>query len=167
MDAFVAVLKQHRVQGIIDVRSSPYSKFRPEFSQAPLQMALQTRGMEYLFLGDLLGGQPKDLNCYVEGKVDYQRVREQGFFRAGLQRLKELPPGRFALMCSEGRPEDCHRSKLIGEALAAEGIPVTHIDEKGELVVHNEVIRRLTGGQLDLFGQPAFTSRKRYPEEDR
>jgi hypothetical protein len=66
-------------------------------------------------------------------------------------------------MCSEGRPEQCHRSKLIGEALAAAGIPLYHIDEDGTLLSQTEVIDRLTHGQLDLFGQPAFTSRKRYP----
>ena len=29
----------------------------------------------------------------------------------------------------------------------------------------DEVIARLTGGQLDLFGAPSFTSRKRYGQE--
>jgi hypothetical protein len=66
-------------------------------------------------------------------------------------------------MCSEGRPEQCHRSKLIGEALALMGIPLSHIDEDGMLLSQAQVIDRLTHGQLDLFGQPAFTSRKRYP----
>ena len=65
-------------------------------------------------------------------------------------------------MCSEGRPEQCHSSKLIGEALSAAGIPVCHIDEDGALFSQTEVIDRLTRGQLDLFGQPSFTSRKRY-----
>ena len=40
-------------------------------------------------------------------------------------------------MCSEGRPEQCHRSKLIGEALAAAGIPVCHIDEDGGLLTQD------------------------------
>ena len=69
---------------------------------------------------------------------------------------------RLALMCSEGRPEDCHRSKLVGQSLAELGIPVTHLDEAGVPRTQDEVIGRLTGGQLDLFGEPSFTSRKRY-----
>ena len=32
-------------------------------------------------------------------------------------------------MCSEGKPEMCHRSKLIGATLDELGIPVLHIDE--------------------------------------
>ena len=69
-------------------------------------------------------------------------------------------------MCSEGRPEQCHRSKLIGEALAGLGISLCHIDEDGALLTQRQVIDRLTHGQLDLFGQPCFTSRKRYPLRD-
>ena len=35
-------------------------------------------------------------------------------------------------MCSEGKPEQCHRSKLIGASLDEEEIPVIHIDENDE-----------------------------------
>jgi uncharacterized protein (DUF488 family) len=72
---------------------------------------------------------------------------------------------RAVLMCSEGRPEQCHRSKLIGEALAAAAIPIRHIDEDGQLLTQRQVMDRLTGGQLDFFGGPALTSRKRYGPE--
>lgn len=67
-------------------------------------------------------------------------------------------------MCSEGKPENCHRSKLIGESLLALNIPVLHIDENDTLVDQEAVILRLTGGQLSLFGDLTFTSRKRYGE---
>jgi hypothetical protein len=64
-------------------------------------------------------------------------------------------------MCSELRPEECHRAKLIGEALHRDGVPVAHVDETGTIVGHEQVTRRLTGGQLQLFGH-SFTSRRRY-----
>ncbi|RME95151.1 MAG: DUF488 domain-containing protein [Verrucomicrobia bacterium] len=165
----IELLQTYRIEFVIDVRTAPYSRFKPEFSKEPLAQRLQEAGLRYLFMGDTLGGQPKDPRCLVDGKVDYARVREQAFFKAGLARLKKAHEQRrrVALLCSEGRPEECHRSKLIGEALAAEGIPVCHIDEDGRLLTHTEVIDRLTRGQLDLFGGPAFTSRKRYgPKPD-
>ena len=64
------------------------------------------------------------------------KVRAQPFFQAGLERLRKAyeQRRRAALMCSESRPEDCHRSKLIGEALTAAGIPVRHIDEDGQVL---------------------------------
>ncbi|MCB0160946.1 MAG: hypothetical protein KDD83_22590, partial [Caldilineaceae bacterium] len=70
------------------------------------------------------------------------------------------------LMCSEGKPETCHRSKLIGKTLDEEGIPVAHIDETDTLRTQAEIIFRLTDGQLSLFGGHDFTSRKRYAQDE-
>ncbi len=164
LDEFVATLKANRIEYVIDVRTAPYSKFKQEFSKELLQKVLERAGLRYLFMGDTLGGQPKDPGCHTDGKIDYDKVRAQPFFQAGIERLRKASAQqrRVALMCSEGRPEQCHRSKLIGEALAAAGIPVWHIDEGGTLLTQTQVIDRLTNGQMDLFGQASFTSRKRY-----
>jgi hypothetical protein len=43
---------------------------------------------------------------------------------------------------------------------------VIHIDETGIPRSQDEVIARLTGGQIGLFGEPSFTSRKRYHPDD-
>lgn len=164
LDELVAALKAHRIEYLLDVRSSPYSKFKPEFTKEALEAVLKTRGIRYVFVGDTLGGQPRDPDCYTDGKVDYEKVRQQPFFQAGVERLRKAHEQRLraALMCSEGRPEQCHRSKMIGEALTAAGIPVAHIDEDGRLLTQSQVMDRLTGGQLDFFGGPTLTSRKRY-----
>jgi uncharacterized protein (DUF488 family) len=164
VDEVVTLLQANGVSYLIDVRTAPYSKFKPEFSKEALQQRIERAGMRYVFMGDTLGGQPSDPVCHSDGKVDYEKVRVQPFFQAGIERLKKAfkQKRRAALLCSEGRPEQCHRSKLIGEALAAAGIPLCHIDEDGTLLTQREVIDRLTHGQLDLFGQPSFTSRKRY-----
>jgi uncharacterized protein (DUF488 family) len=164
LDELIATLKAHRIDYLLDVRSAPYSKFKPEYSREALEIALGRHGIRYVFLGDALGGQPRDPECYRAGKVDYETVRRQPFFLDGLERLRKVQAQglRAALMCSEGRPEQCHRSKLIGEALAAAAIPLSHIDEDGRLLTQTQVMDRLTGGQLDLFGGPALTSRKRY-----
>lgn len=165
---FIEALRAHDIEYVLDVRTAPYSRFQPEFSKEPLEAALSGCGFRYVFMGDTLGGQPKDASCYVEGKVDYDQVRAKPFFQAGLERLQRAyrQQHRVALLCSEGRPEECHRSKLIGEALVALGIPVRHIDEAGQLHSQAEVIDRLTGGQLDLFGPTRFTSRKRHAGGD-
>jgi hypothetical protein len=71
-------------------------------------------------------------------------------------------------MCSEGKPENCHRSKLIGQTLTAEGFEVLHIDDNNVVISQKDVLSRLTGGQPSLFGDDffSFTSRKRYRDED-
>ncbi|MHB8598169.1 MAG: DUF488 family protein [Ktedonobacteraceae bacterium] len=79
--------------------------------------------------------------------VAYKKVREKAFFREGISRIhtawdKQLP---VVLMCSELKPEECHRSKLVGNALAEQHIEVVHIDERGIKKTQNEVIRMIIG----------------------
>ena len=164
LEAFLAVLKSYEIGYLIDVRSAPYSKFKPEFSRREMEAAVQAAGIRYVFMGESLGGKPDDPDCYEDGKVMYERVREKAFYRQGIERVHAAYEKRLrvVLMCSEGKPEQCHRSKLLGETLVAASIPVVHIDENDETRTHAEVIDRLTGGQLSLFGQQEFTSRKRY-----
>ena len=71
-------------------------------------------------------------------------------------------------MCSEGKPENCHRSKLDGQTLTAQGVEVLHIDEQDALISQKDVLLRLTGGQPSLFGDDffTFTSRKCYRSEE-
>jgi uncharacterized protein (DUF488 family) len=168
LDEFLVVLKANRIEYLIDVRTAPYSKFKPEFSKDLLQHHVERAGLRYVFMGDTLGGQPGSTACYTDGKVDYAKLRQQPFFQSGLERLRKAyeQRRRAAIMCSEGRPEDCHRSKLIGEALTAASIPVRHIDEDGKVLTQQQVIERLTRGQMDLFGGPSFTSRKRYESSE-
>jgi hypothetical protein len=117
-------------------------------------------------MGDTLGGRPSDEACYADGRVDYEKCRDQPFFQAGIIRLRSAWEQRLrvVLMCSEGKPEDCHRSKLIGVSLARAGIEVLHIDETGALKTQQNVINLLTGGQTYLFDDvpEASTSRREY-----
>jgi hypothetical protein len=119
-------------------------------------------------MGDSLGGQPDDKTCYTGGKVDYSKVARQPFFLAGIERLHEASRQghSVAVMCSEGKPENCHRSKLIGKTLASEGVEVIHIDERDQLISQRDVLLRITGGQPSLFGDDFFTfkSRKKYKD---
>ena len=164
LDEFLALLDANRIEYLIDVRTAPYSRYKPEFSKEALEASLKAHGFRYLYLGDSLGGRPDDPTCYVDGKVDYGRVGERPFYQGGIARLQgAFAQGRrVVLMCSEGRPEECHRSKLIGATLAGLGIPVAHIDENGELCTQAQVQERLDGPQLGLFDEPLRTSRKRY-----
>lgn len=164
LDEFVLALQAHGIEFVIDVRSMPYSRFKPEFVRAALEAGLRERGIRYLYLGDSLGGQPKDRDCYEDDKIVYARVKVKPFFRSGLARVQAAfrQQRRIALMCSEGKPELCHRSKLIAPSLIELGIPVAHIDEHDALRTQEDVLADLTDGQLSLFGDHDFTSRKRY-----
>ena len=164
MEAFIEALKAYQINVLIDVRSAPYSRYKPEFSREELDKRLRLNGIRYVYMGDQLGGQPADRDCYVDDKVDYDLVKEKAFYRTGIGRIRKAfqQQLRVVLMCGEGKPEACHRSKLIGATLKDLGIPVSHIDENDQPRTQDEIVYELTDGQLSLFGEPAFTSRKRY-----
>jgi uncharacterized protein (DUF488 family) len=159
----IALLRQEAVQYLVDVRSSPRSKFNPEFSASPLDNALRDAGIRYVFMGDTLGGRPSDVTCYENGHVIYDLVQKRDFFQKGIERLLNALNQQLnvCLLCSETRPTDCHRSKLIGVALSAIGVDVIHLGQNGERVTQAEVIASLESLQGDLFGQ-SLRSRKSY-----
>ena len=161
----IEVLHAHKITYLIDVRSAPYSRYKPEFSKAPLANQLEQHGIRYVFMGDTLGGRPDDETCYVNGKVDYEKVKATESYQRGIQRLHAAfsQQQSVVLMCSEGKPEECHRCKLIGATLTNENITVVHIDENDEQMTQAQVVERLTGGQLSMFDENTFHSRKKYP----
>jgi len=160
---FISLLKKFSVEYLLDVRSSPYSRFNPQFSKEPLENILKQEDIRYVFMGRELGGKPDDENCYTNGKVDYNKLQTQSYYLEGIQRIeaalqKQL---RIALMCSELQPERCHRSKLIGQTLAQRNIDVQHICQDGALMSQQMAIDRLNRSQLNLFEQ-SYTSRNIY-----
>lgn len=166
---FIALLQTYQIAYLIDVRSKPYSRYRPEFGKSELESALKEAGIRYVFMGDTLGGQPDDARCYTEGKVDYEKVKQMAFYQEGIGRLQKAYAQQLpvVLLCAEGKPEQCHRSKLIGQTLTEQDIPVAHIDENDNLASQAEVLLRLTNNQPSLFGDDfhQFTSRKRYERD--
>jgi len=165
---FLALLKEFGIEYLIDVRSQPYSKFNPQYNQNDLKFLLERNGIKYVFMGDNIGGRPKDTSCYdSEGKVDYEVVKTKEFFINGIERLKTAynKDINVVIMCSESKPCECHRSKLIGKVLNTDNIILKHIDENGKVKDQATVINELNKGlsAIDLFGnQINVTSRKAY-----
>jgi uncharacterized protein (DUF488 family) len=163
-DELVSELAAARAEYLVDVRSAPYSRFKPEFSRETLAARLEREGIRYVFMGDTLGGRPEDPDCYdADGRVDYERCRLRPAFQDGLASLEAGWEGghRIVLMCSEGRPQECHRTKLVAEELVRMGVPVSHIDERGVERTHEAVMESITNGQGTLFGAAAAASRSR------
>lgn len=157
------LLEEHDVEFLVDVRSAPYSRYQPDYSRDALTSHLEAQGIRYLYLGRELGGRPDDPSCYApDGRVDYEACAQREAFRQGIDRLSAAweQGRRVALLCSESRPEHCHRSKLIAPALEAIGVTVTHLDEDGSPRTQAEVMERLQEddvrkGQLSLFEDTA------------
>jgi uncharacterized protein (DUF488 family) len=160
----IVLLKRHGVEYVGDVRSVPYSR-RPEYAREQLERLLGAAEIRYVFLGGTLGGRPDDPGCYDDdGHVDYDRCRTAPAFLSGIERVETAYRDRhpLALLCSEARPSDCHRSKLLAEMLVERGVPVAHIDERGELVEHAEVAAQIRGAQLSFVADGLGRSRRAY-----
>lgn len=126
---FVALLKAHRIDLLVDVRTVPRSRHNPQFNRDTLPETLRREGIDYLHLGELGGLRKarKDStntgwrNLSFRGYADYMATPE---FEKGISQLMELAEAkRLAVMCAEAVPWRCHRS-LIGDALSARGVDV-------------------------------------------
>ncbi len=166
IDVFIEELRSFGIEYLLDIRTKPFSKWNPQFNQAPLKLELEKCGIAYVFIGDSLGGLPDDESCYDNNRiVMYDVIKEKDFFKQGLKRLiianeKEI---KLAIMCSESKPEECHRSKLIGEELRKNNISLNHIISNNRMKSQETVMSEFTKGKnvVDLFGNMAeFTSRK-------
>ncbi len=144
LETFFALLRQHEIQVLIDVRSSPYSKYVPHFNSNALVASFEQAGIKYMFMGQELGGRPDGNEFYdVSGRVLYKRVAESAHFLRGIQCLKEVGRiSRSALMCSEEDPATCHRHLLIGHVLIKQGVELLHIRSDSHLQNEKELVSR-------------------------
>lgn len=134
LDRFAELLRQHNVTAIADVRSSPYSRFNPQFNRDVLEAALRRRGVRYVFVGDELGARRSETDCYVDRKARYDLIAKTPEFAEGLARIRRgLADHQVALMCAEKDPLTCHRTILICRHLRGFAIEIAHILEDGSL----------------------------------
>ena len=170
IEDFLELLKKYQIRYLIDIRSSPYSKYNPNFSRNKLEAYLNSSNVCYVYMGDSLGGHPNIPSCYTDGKVDYNKLSQLNIYKRGVSRLCKAWEQKInvILLCSEAKPQECHRSKLIGVTLIEHGIDVIHIDEKGEIKTQIDIINKLTHGQMSFLSRSPIiaTSRKIYQKDD-
>lgn len=145
IEAFVELLRQHRVDALADVRSAPYSRFNPQFNREPFTVALKAGGIAYVYLGRELGGRSDNVGCYDDdGRIVFDRVAATAAFQEGLERLVGgATTHRTAIMCAEKEPLECHRTLLVACELDKRGIEVAHIHADGRLESHGQAMSRL------------------------
>ena len=103
---FLALLQQYCIEVLVDTRSALYSRYSPQFDRETLRDAVTTAGIKYLYLGDVVGGRPKD-ECHYDdqGRARYGKMGKDAEFLSGIERLERgAGDFRVALMCSEEDP---------------------------------------------------------------
>jgi uncharacterized protein (DUF488 family) len=161
LDRFLALLAQHAVEALVDIRRFPGSRKHPHFHRDNLAVALPNSNMEYRWLEALGGRRHKQRdespNLGLENRgfrnyADYMLTDE---FRDGVKKLLELARKKqTAIMCAEGLFWQCHR-RLVSDFLMANGATVQHIMPTGELRPHP-----LTRGAVIESGQVTYPGEK-------
>lgn len=161
---FIAVLQQHRIELLVDVRSFPSSRRHPQFNRPALERELPLAGVRYLWLGRELGGMREEARedsphtALDEGGFrNYADHMGTALFAEGLARLlEESKTARAACMCAEKDWHECHRRYLSDALVALRKTPVLHIRDKGQPTPHelHELARVFDGTLLyDAGGQ--------------
>jgi uncharacterized protein (DUF488 family) len=151
-ERFLAMLQNAGVDAVADVRTVPYSRRFPWFSQKTLAASLSAAGIGYAAMGDRLGGRPRDDSLYRNSVADYEAMAAQPEYHAAVGRLLDaVARSRVCLMCAEREPLDCHRCLLVARSLAERGLAIGHILHDGVVEPHVATEQRL----LALDGQSA------------
>jgi uncharacterized protein (DUF488 family) len=146
--SFLDIMQPHGIQHVVDVRSQPYSRRFPQFNIKELKARLPQAGIEYTFLGDHLGGRPKNPAFYDEnGVLVVERFIESQEFLEGLDRLIEIAAADpTAVMCAEEDPGRCHRGTMLTPALESRGFQVRHIRKptpSGQTGKHDQLVLKM------------------------
>ena len=161
LDVFGGMLKRHNIDTLVDVRSSPFSAYTPQYNHDEMLKSCRKWGISYIFLGYEAGGRPEDDGCYVDGKARYDLIAATKDFRGVISDLTDgyMKGHRVALMCSEKEPMACHRTVLIAEALEKACCSVSHILHDGSCESHYDTMKRMIEAQgmkdADLFASGA------------
>ncbi len=150
---FMGLLRKFNIGTLVDIRSMPYSKHRPEYRKHNLETEIINAGIKYLYLGDRLGGMPEDRKYYnSDGKINYNAFAEDPLYLEGIRRIVDLSLKKnICLMCAEADPGRCHRSLLVAETLWRLEIESLHILHDGSILGHGDLRTKYGQNQGDLF----------------
>ena len=156
-EKFLNLLTQAGIEVLVDVRSNPNSRWATFANRDILKEILESARIQYLYLGDMLGGRPSDSDSYDQqtDKADYQAIREKGYFRRGIKRiLGGLKRYRVCIMCAEEDPTSCHRNLLVAESLRQAGVIVFHIRGDGRIQTDEELWKEKVGVAANQYQLP-------------
>lgn len=147
-EEFIDLLVKAKIEVLVDVRSNPNSRWAPFANRDILKDILRAVQIKYIYLGDVLGGQPSDSDSYdpQSSKVNYQKVGEKEYFKDGIKRvLSGSTKYHVCLMCAEEDPTLCHRNLLVAASLREEGSKIFHIRGDGRIQTDEELWKEQAG----------------------
>ncbi len=169
INQFVDILNLYSINCIIDVRSTPYSKYTPQFNSKELKEELKKLGILYIHMGEEFGARRAERKFYPHGYLDFEKVRlESDLFHKGIHRVEVgCQKGyRIALMCTEKMPIDCHRCILVGKGLKDHGFQIRHVVSKEISMTQEEIETQLLDRYYPQRNQISLDTLMQQPESE-
>ena len=154
IEEFIAVLRAHEIEALVDVRRFAGSRRLPQFNEGTLATSLDHAGIAYVWV-PALGGRrkpdPESINTgwrheAFRGYADHVASEE---FADGLFELLMIANGmRTTVMCAEMLWWQCHR-RLIADVLTSLSYEVFHIQTEKPAELHRLIDpARMVDGRL-------------------
>ena len=152
-DQMISILKELKIDCLIDVRSVPASAHAPEFNKDVFSQVLQQNKLYYRNYLEF-GARQTNTRYFSQSKngdlyLDFDKYILSDQFRAGMTKVKkgiELNY-KFVFMCAEKDPINCHRALMVAKAFSKEEYQVEHIivakDKNFALEDHKKLEERL------------------------
>ena len=106
-DKFIEILKKYDINCVVDIRSTPYSKYNTQYNKEFLHETLKNLGYTYIYMADEFGAKRKTKVSYNdEGYADFDKVIIEDEFKRGIERLKVgcSKNYKIVLLCSMQEP---------------------------------------------------------------
>ena len=144
IEEFLALMHEHAIDSLVDVRSFPGSRRCPQFGREMMNAWLADHAITYQHAIDLGGRRNRNYNIDPAINAGWRLASFRNYadytlgdaYQAGIVQLGIVAQNsRVAFMCSEVLPWRCHRS-LIANTLVARYWAVHHIMSIGKLIEH-------------------------------
>ncbi|MGI6307195.1 MAG: DUF488 family protein [Dethiobacteria bacterium] len=162
MSDFINTLQSNKISLVVDVRSHPYSQYFSDYNKESLEQTLKYKGIYYRNYAKEFGARQDERRYYSsEGYLDFELFAKSSPFLSGFDRLVKsmMQNYRFALMCAEKDPINCHRTILVTRSFHDAGYKVKHLLPNNGMVTQEDIENRLLDkyfpnrNQITLFGE--------------
>lgn len=147
LDQFIDAIKQHNISVVIDVRSSPYSKYYESYNKENLESCLKSNQIYYRNYATEFGARQLDKSFYNnEGFLDFNLfTKSSKSFLMGAEKVNKSLSEDYnvVLMCAEKDPINCHRCIMISKFFFYDGINVKHIISEEKISTQVDIEKRL------------------------